>query len=68
MAHCSQRFLPGARLTVKQTCGDLGISRSRFYGGKVKGRVSRCFTLPHSDLRIRRCDLGRWLVWLKVSG
>jgi excisionase family DNA binding protein len=51
----------GERLTVREVCAELRISRSTFYEWRAKGRAPRCIKLPNGDLRIRRAELDRWL-------
>jgi excisionase family DNA binding protein len=52
---------PPARLTVRDFCTELGISRSTFYEWRAKGRAPRCIKLPNGEIRIRRADFERWL-------
>ncbi|WP_405808241.1 helix-turn-helix domain-containing protein [Streptomyces sp. NBC_00210] len=49
------------KLTIKEICKDLKISRSTFYDWRAKGRAPLCIKLPNGDLRIRRSDYDRWL-------
>jgi excisionase family DNA binding protein len=49
------------KLTVRELCAELKISRSTFYDWRQKGRGPRCIRLPNGDLRIRRRDLDQWL-------
>ena len=49
------------KLTVRELCAELKISRSTFYDWRQKGRGPRCIRLPNGDLRIRRPDLDEWL-------
>jgi excisionase family DNA binding protein len=49
------------KLTVRELCTELKISRSTFYEWRQKGRGPRCIRLPNGDLRIRRPDLDEWL-------
>lgn len=49
------------RLTVREFCTELGISRSTFYEWRAKGRAPRCIKLPNGEIRIRRADVERWL-------
>ena len=49
------------KLTVRELCAELKISRSTFYDWRQKGRGPRCIRLPNGDLRIRRRDLDEWL-------
>jgi excisionase family DNA binding protein len=60
--------LPGAaanganeKLTVRELCAELKVSRSTFYDWRQKGAGPRCIRLPNGDLRIRRRDLDDWL-------
>ncbi|GAA3068433.1 helix-turn-helix domain-containing protein [Pseudonocardia yunnanensis] len=52
---------PAARLTVREFCAELDISRSTFYEWRAKGRAPRCIKLPNGEIRIRRTDFERWL-------
>ncbi len=52
---------PAARLTVREFCDELGISRSTFYEWRAKGRGPRCIRLPNGEIRIRREAFERWL-------
>jgi excisionase family DNA binding protein len=52
---------PAARLTVREFCNELGISRSTFYEWRAKGRAPRCIKLPNGEIRIRRADFESWL-------
>jgi excisionase family DNA binding protein len=49
------------KLTVREVCAELKISRSTFYEWRQKGRGPRCVRLPNGDLRISRHDLDAWL-------
>lgn len=49
------------KLTIREVCADLGISRSTFYDWRAKGRAPRCIKLPNGDLRIRRAEYEHWL-------
>lgn len=49
------------KLTIRELCVELKISRSTFYDWRAKGRAPRCIKLPNGDLRIRRRDLDNWL-------
>jgi excisionase family DNA binding protein len=49
------------KLTVRELCAELKISRSTFYDWRQKGRGPRCIRLPNGDLRIRHRDLDDWL-------
>jgi excisionase family DNA binding protein len=49
------------KLTVRELCAELKISRSTFYDWRQKGRGPRCIRLPNGDLRICRRDLEEWL-------
>ncbi|MFF5265387.1 helix-turn-helix transcriptional regulator [Actinomadura viridis] len=51
----------GEKLTVKEVCAELHISRRTFYEWRAKGRAPRCITLPNGTLLIRRSELERWL-------
>lgn len=55
------------KLTVRELCAELKISRSTFYDWRQKGRGPRCIRLPNGDLRIRRCDLDEWLDGQEVA-
>ena len=52
---------PNEKLTVRELCVELKISRSTFYDWRQKGRGPRCIRLPNGDLRISRRDLDAWL-------
>ncbi|HYT87422.1 MAG TPA: helix-turn-helix domain-containing protein [Gemmataceae bacterium] len=52
---------PNEKLTVRELCAELKVSRSTFYDWRQKGRSPRCIRLPNGDLRIRRRDLDEWL-------
>ena len=52
---------PNEKLTVRELCAELKISRSTFYDWRQKGRGPRCIRLPNGDLRISRRDLDAWL-------
>jgi excisionase family DNA binding protein len=52
---------PAARLTVREFCTELDISRSTFYEWRAKGRAPRCIKLPNGEIRIRRTDFENWL-------
>jgi excisionase family DNA binding protein len=52
---------PNEKLTVRELCAELKVSRSTFYDWRQKGRGPRCIRLPNGDLRIRRRDLDSWL-------
>jgi excisionase family DNA binding protein len=52
---------PNEKLTVRELCTELKVSRSTFYDWRQKGRGPRCIRLPNGDLRIRRRDLDAWL-------
>ncbi|MFC4588617.1 helix-turn-helix transcriptional regulator [Sphaerisporangium corydalis] len=54
-------MLTAAKLTVREVCAELQISRSTFYEWRAKKNGPRCITLPNGSLRIRRTDLDRWL-------
>ena len=49
------------KLTVRELCAELKISRSTFYDWRAKRRAPRCITLPNGSLRVRRRDLDSWL-------
>lgn len=49
------------KLTVKEVCAELRISRRTFYEWRAKGRAPRCIPLPNGALLIRRGELDRWL-------
>jgi predicted DNA-binding transcriptional regulator AlpA len=49
------------KLTLKEICKDLKISRSTFYDWRAKGRAPRCIKLPNGDIRVRRSDYEHWL-------
>ena len=55
------------KLTVRELCAELKISRSTFYDWRQKGRGPRCIRLPNGDLRIRRHDLDEWLDGQEVA-
>jgi excisionase family DNA binding protein len=55
------------KLTVRELCAELKISRSTFYDWRQKGRGPRCIRLPNGDLRIRRRDLDEWLNGQEVA-
>jgi excisionase family DNA binding protein len=52
---------PNEKLTVRELCAELKVSRSTFYDWRQKRRGPRCIRLPNGDLRIRRRDLDEWL-------
>nr|WP_111832125.1 helix-turn-helix domain-containing protein [Actinomadura madurae] len=49
------------KLTVKEVCAELRISRRTFYEWRAKGRAPRCIPLPNGALLVRRSELERWL-------
>ena len=49
------------KLTVRELCAELKISRSTFYEWRAKGRAPRCIKLPNGQIRIRRAEFERWL-------
>ncbi|TDC76443.1 helix-turn-helix domain-containing protein [Actinomadura sp. 7K507] len=49
------------KLTIKEVCAELHISRRTFYEWRAKGRAPRCITLPNGSLLVRRSELNRWL-------
>ena len=49
------------KLTVRELCAELKVSRSTFYDWRQKGLGPRCIRLPNGGLRIRRRDLDQWL-------
>ncbi|GLY18021.1 excisionase [Kineosporia sp. NBRC 101677] len=49
------------KLTLREVCVELNISRSTFYDWRAKGRAPRCIKLPNGELRVRRSELDRWL-------
>ena len=49
------------KLTVRELCAELKVSRSTFYEWRQKGVGPRCIRLPNGGLRIRRRDLDEWL-------
>lgn len=51
----------GEKLTVKEVCAELHISRRTFYEWRAKGRAPRCIPLPNGALLVRRSELDRWL-------
>ena len=55
------------KLTVRELCAELKISRSTFYDWRQKGRGPRCIRLPNGDLRVRRRDLDAWLDGQEVA-
>jgi excisionase family DNA binding protein len=55
------------KLTVRELCAELKISRSTFYDWRQKGRGPRCIRLPNGDLRICRRDLDEWLDGQEVA-
>ncbi len=58
---------PYEKLTVRELCTELKISRSTFYDWRQKSRGPRCIRLPNGDLRVRRCDLDEWLGQQEVA-
>lgn len=52
---------PAEKLTVKEVCEELRISRRTFYEWRAKGRAPRCIPLPNGALLVRRSVLDRWL-------
>jgi excisionase family DNA binding protein len=52
---------PQERLTVRQVCVELQVSRSTFYEWRAKGCAPRCLKLPNGEIRVRRRELERWL-------
>jgi len=49
------------KLTLREVCAELGVSRSTFYDWRSKGTAPRCIKLPNGELRVRRAELDRWL-------
>ena len=49
------------KLTLREVCEELKISRSTFYDWRAKGRAPRCIKLPNGELRVRRNELDRWI-------
>ncbi|MEU9872222.1 helix-turn-helix domain-containing protein [Actinomadura sp. NPDC048021] len=49
------------KLTVREICTELRISRRTFYEWRAKGRAPRCIPLPNGALLVRRSELDRWL-------
>jgi predicted DNA-binding transcriptional regulator AlpA len=52
---------PSEKLTVRDICTELKISRSTFYDWRQKGRGPQCIRLSNGDLRVSRRDLDAWL-------
>jgi excisionase family DNA binding protein len=61
MSHDRPNAGANEKLTVRELCAELKVSRSTFYDWRQKGRGPRCIRLPNGDLRIRRRDLDSWL-------
>jgi excisionase family DNA binding protein len=55
------------KLTVRELCAELKVSRSTFYDWRQKRRGPRCIRLPNGDLRIRRRDLDAWLATREIA-
>ncbi|HEY0641560.1 MAG TPA: helix-turn-helix domain-containing protein [Pseudonocardiaceae bacterium] len=55
------------RLTVKQFCEEMQISRSTFYEWVAKGKAPRCRKLPNGQLRIDRRDIDAWYDTCEVA-
>jgi excisionase family DNA binding protein len=49
------------KLTVRELCAELKVSRSTFYDWRQKGVGPQCIRRPNGGLRIRRRDLDEWL-------
>jgi excisionase family DNA binding protein len=49
------------KLTIREVCEELRISRSTFYYWRQTGKAPRCLKLPNGDVRVRRADLDSWL-------
>jgi excisionase family DNA binding protein len=58
---------PNEKLTVRELCAELKVSRSTFYDWRQKRRGPRCIRLPNGDLRVRRRDLDAWLAAQEVG-
>lgn len=58
---------PNEKLTVRELCAELKVSRSTFYDWRQKRRGPRCIRLPSGGLRIRRRDLDAWLTMREVA-
>lgn len=52
-------------LTIPEVIAVLRIPRSTFYRWRQLGRGPRSIKLPNGDIRIRPCDLERWLCGLE---
>ena len=67
MSHRTSVLTPAAgisaneKLTVRELCAELKVSRSTFYDWRQKGLGPRCIRLPNGGLRIRRRDLDELL-------
>jgi excisionase family DNA binding protein len=58
---------PNEKLTVRELCAELKVSRSTFYDWRQKRRGPRCIRLPNGDLRVRRRDLDAWLAAQEIG-
>jgi predicted DNA-binding transcriptional regulator AlpA len=51
---------PDEKLTLREVCAELKISRSTFYDWRQKRKAPPCTVLPNGDIRVIRRDLDEW--------
>ena len=49
------------KLTIREVCTELKISRSTFYYWRQLGKAPRCLVLPNKEVRVTRAELDAWL-------
>jgi excisionase family DNA binding protein len=52
---------PNEKLTLREVCAELKISRSTFYDWRQKRKAPLCTVLPNGGIRVVRRDLDAWL-------
>ena len=49
------------KLTIREVCTELKVSRSTFYYWRQLGKAPRCLVLPNKEVRVTRAELDAWL-------
>jgi excisionase family DNA binding protein len=49
------------KLTIREVCAELKVSRSTFYYWRQLGKAPRCLVLPNKEVRVTRAELDAWL-------
>jgi excisionase family DNA binding protein len=49
------------KLTIREVCAELKVSRSTFYYWRQIGKAPRCVVLPNKEVRVTRAELDTWL-------